>query len=94
VARRREPEPVQFEQADLPAELRRENVTIQQFVADTEQPPPYWRDTDAPEYYQWRQLCALCLWQDAIAEWGTAQGIDTRELRGSSLWPTHPPPFR
>ncbi len=94
MARRREPPPVRFEQADLPAELRPANVTIEQFVSPDERPPSYWSQADAPHYTQWRQIHALRRWQDAIAQWGASQGLDARQLRGSALWPTHPPRFR
>ena len=94
MARRREPPPVRFEQADLPPELRRGNVTIEQFVSPDERPPSYWSGADAQHYFQWRQIQALRRWQDVIAEWGASQGLDARQLRASALWPTYPPRFR
>jgi len=94
VARRRDPEPVRFEQTDLPVELRREHVTIEDFVGADEDPPGYWSDTDASRYNTWRQIRALRCWQDAIAEWGVSQGVNARQLRGSVLWPNYPPRLR
>lgn len=75
----------------LPPELRRENVTVETFVFWDERPDSWC--SDDPPYLFWRKLRAWRRWQDAVTEWGTANGLDHQALRAEGLWPIHPPPF-
>ena len=92
VARRR---PVERPSRDwpLPPELRRENVTVASFVPWHEQPTVLPAGEDPP-YLFWRKLQAWRRWQDAVTEWGAANGLDRDALRAEGLWPKQAPPFR
>lgn len=94
MARRKQPVgPNVAQLAELPPELCREAVTVEDFVPPSEQPPSWWSDTDGPAYRDWRRIRALRRWQDAVQEWGTDHGLDPRELTTLGHWPTHPPLF-
>jgi hypothetical protein len=87
VARRRQPSvPV----VELPEHLRRDSVTVEQFVPWDE---PLFSVGEDPPYLTFRRLRAWRRWQAAVIAWGGERGLDVRQLRALGLWPVQPPRF-
>jgi hypothetical protein len=82
----------------LPAALRPENVTIEQFVPRGEQPPARWfqrrEHGGASRAYQdgiWREITALRRRQGEVRRWGAERDLNVQQLREMGLWPGRPP---